>query len=79
MGYIDAAMLETLAVPMKNNGYGKYLFPVAQGQNPSPAGRSNDPSEACADPSGVSGLEAFFFPACSGDGLLQIFSSIRIS
>ena len=26
MGYIDAAMLETLAVPMKNNGYGKYLF-----------------------------------------------------
>jgi glucose-1-phosphate thymidylyltransferase len=26
MGYIDAAKLEALAVPMKNNGYGQYLF-----------------------------------------------------
>jgi glucose-1-phosphate thymidylyltransferase len=26
MGYIDAAMLETLAAPMKNNGYGRYLL-----------------------------------------------------
>ncbi len=26
MGYIDAARLEALAAPMKNNGYGQYLF-----------------------------------------------------
>lgn len=26
MGYIDAARLETLAAPMKNNGYGRYLL-----------------------------------------------------
>jgi glucose-1-phosphate thymidylyltransferase len=26
MGYIDTAMLETLAGPMKNNGYGRYLL-----------------------------------------------------
>jgi dTDP-glucose pyrophosphorylase len=26
MGYIDAARLETLAAPMKNNGYGQYLL-----------------------------------------------------
>jgi glucose-1-phosphate thymidylyltransferase len=26
MGYIDSARLETLAAPMKSNGYGQYLL-----------------------------------------------------
>jgi len=26
LGYIDAGMLESLAAPMKNNGYGQYLI-----------------------------------------------------
>jgi glucose-1-phosphate thymidylyltransferase len=30
MGYIDAAKLESLAAPMKNNGYGRYLLQVAK-------------------------------------------------
>jgi glucose-1-phosphate thymidylyltransferase len=30
LGYIDAAQLERLAAPMRNNGYGQYLLSVLQ-------------------------------------------------
>ena len=30
MGYIDAAMLESLAAPMRKNGYGQYLLRIAK-------------------------------------------------
>jgi glucose-1-phosphate thymidylyltransferase len=32
LGYIDAAQLERLAAPMRNNGYGQYLLSVLQDQ-----------------------------------------------
>jgi glucose-1-phosphate thymidylyltransferase len=30
MGYIDAAKLESLAAPMRNNGYGQYLLQLVK-------------------------------------------------
>jgi glucose-1-phosphate thymidylyltransferase len=32
LGYIDAAQLERLAAPMRNNGYGQYLLSVLHDQ-----------------------------------------------
>ncbi len=34
MGYIDAAGVRRLAEPMRNNGYGQYLFRMLDGQDP---------------------------------------------
>jgi glucose-1-phosphate thymidylyltransferase len=40
MGYIDAARLEAIAVPMKNNGYGQYLLQLLKNNiHPPPVGK----------------------------------------